>query len=86
MSCSLSTKDKMHYSFGMGVGFGTGAYGDYFSTYYQPKVSFDVSPRLKFNTGLTYINSSVSDVPIIQDYQYKLNQYFQWNQEYLRHT
>ena len=32
---SLSTKDKMHYSFGMGVGFGKGAYGDYFSTYYK---------------------------------------------------
>ena len=54
---SLSTKDKMHYSFGMGVGFGNDTYGDYFSTYYQPKLSYDVSPKLKINAGLTYVNT-----------------------------
>ncbi len=69
---SLSTKDKMHYSFGMGAGFGKSTYGDYFSTYYQPMISYDVSPKFSINTGLTYINSSVNNVPIISDYQYKL--------------
>jgi len=69
---SLSTKDKMHYSFGMGVGLGNGTYGDYFSTYYQPKLSYDVSPKLKINAGLTYVNSSVNNVPVIADYQYTL--------------
>ena len=69
---SLSTKDKMYYSFGMGVGFGKSTYGDYFSTYYQPMVSYDVSPKFSINAGLTYINSSVNNVPIIADYQYKL--------------
>tara|TARA_B100000809_G_scaffold62623_1_gene59388 strand:+ start:1221 stop:1862 length:642 start_codon:yes stop_codon:yes gene_type:complete len=69
---SLTTKDKMHYSFGMGVGFGTSTDGDYFSTYYQPMISYDVSPKFTINTGLTYINSSVNNVPVITDYQYKL--------------
>jgi hypothetical protein len=69
---SLSSKDKIHYSFGMGVGFGTSTYGDYFSTYYQPMISYDVSPKFKINTGLTYINTSVNNVPVIADYQYQL--------------
>ena len=69
---SLSTKDKMHYSFGMGVGFGKVAYGDYFSTYYKPMISYDVSPKLKVNGGLMYINSTVNNVPVIADYQYQL--------------
>ena len=69
---SLSTKDRMHYSFGMGVGFGKGAHGDFFSTYYKPMISYDVSPRLSVNGGLTYINTSVTDVPVLADYNYQL--------------
>lgn len=69
---SLSAKDKMHYSFGVGVGFGKSSYGDYFSTYYQPMISYDVSPRLSINTGFTYINSMVNNIPVISDYQYQM--------------
>jgi len=69
---SLTLKDKMHYSFGMGVGFGkSSGYGDYFSTYYKTMVSYDVSPRFSINTGLMYVNSTVTNVPIVSDYRYQ---------------
>ena len=70
---SLETTDKMHYSFAMGAGFGrSSTYGNYFSTYYKPMVSYDVSPRLSINTGITYVNSSVDNVPVVSDYSYQL--------------
>ena len=35
-------------------------------------ISYDVSPRFSINTGLTYINSSVSNVPTISENRYQL--------------
>ena len=70
---SLTTKDKIHYSFQVGVLFGKSAYnGNYFSTYYKPLISYDVSPKVSINTGLTYMNSSVNNVGVINDSQYQL--------------
>ena len=70
---SLETKDKMHYSFEVGAGFGrSNTYGNYFSTYYKPMVSYDVSPKFSINTGITYVNSSVENLPVISDYNYQL--------------
>jgi hypothetical protein len=70
---SLDTKDKMHYSFEVGAGFGqSNTFGNYFSTYYKPMVSYDVSPRFSVNTGIVYVNSSVENVPVISDYNYQL--------------
>ena len=70
---SLKTKDKMHYSFEVGTGFGNSSiYGNYFSTYYRPVVSFDVSPRFSVYTGLTYVNSSVDNIPVLSESGYQL--------------
>jgi hypothetical protein len=70
---SLDTKDKMHYSFEVGAGFGrSNTFGNYFSTYYKPMVSYDVSPRLSINTGIAYVNSSVENMPVVSDYSYQL--------------
>ncbi|MGB0882828.1 MAG: hypothetical protein ACPGSO_07715 [Vicingaceae bacterium] len=70
---SLKPKDKLHYGFEMGASFSNSkTYGNYFSTYYRPIVSFDVSPRFSINTGVTYINSQVSNVPTISEYNYEL--------------
>lgn len=69
---SLSEKDKFHYSFTMGAGFGYSSnLGDYFSTYYKPMVSYDVSPKFKLLTGIEYRNSNVSKMPIYTDYGYQ---------------
>lgn len=70
---SLKPKDKMHYGFEMGAGFGrSNTYGNYFSTYYKPMVSYDVSPRFSINTGIMYVNSSVDNMPVMSDYSYQL--------------
>ena len=70
---SLKTKDKTHYSFETGAGFGrSSAYGNYFSTYYKPMISYDLSPRFSVNTGLSYVNSSVDNIPVVSDYGYQL--------------
>jgi hypothetical protein len=70
---SLTTKDKMQYSFQVGAGFGTSTYGgNYFSTYYQPMVSYAVSPKFSIQAGLTYINSSVNNLSVINDSRYQL--------------
>jgi len=70
---SLNTKEKLHYEFELGASFGnSNTFGDYFSTYYKPMVSYDVSPRFSINTGVTYINSSVSDIPTISENKYQL--------------
>ena len=69
---SLTTKDKLHYSFTMGAGFGTSnTYGNYFKTFYQPTISYDVTPRFSIYTGITYANSSVTNFPVVSDYNYK---------------
>jgi outer membrane receptor protein involved in Fe transport len=69
---SLSEKDKFHYSFTMGAGFGYSSnLGNYFSTYYKPMVSYDVSPKFKLLTGIQYRNSNVSKMPIYTDYGYQ---------------
>ncbi|MDG1476517.1 MAG: hypothetical protein P8Q14_05185 [Vicingaceae bacterium] len=70
---SLDTKDKIHYGFEMGASFtNSNRYGDYFSTYYRPTISYDISPRFSLNTGLTYINSHVNNVPVASEYNYQL--------------
>lgn len=70
---SLKVKDKVHYNFAIGAGFGYSSnVGEYFSTYYSPTISYDVSPRFRLTTGLTYVNSSVNGVPLISDYGYTL--------------
>ena len=70
---SLKTKDKLHYGFEMGVGFGqSGTYGNYFSTYYSPQISYEVSPRFSINTGVTYVNSSVDKIPVMSEYNYQV--------------
>jgi len=70
---SLDTKDKMHYSFEVGAGFGrSNTFGNYFSTYYKPMVSYDLSPRFSINTGIAYVNSSVENIPVVSDYNYQL--------------
>lgn len=70
---SLKTRDKIHYGFEMGVGFGqSSTYGNYFSTYYSPQIRYDVSPRFTLNTGITYVNSSVDNLPIVSEYNYQV--------------
>ena len=70
---SLETKDKMHYSFEVGAGFGqSNTFGNHFSTYYKPMVSYDVSPKFSINTGIMYVNSSVENMPVVSDYNYQL--------------
>lgn len=70
---SLNTKDRLHYGFEMGAGFGNSqTFGNYFSTYYKPMISYDVSPRFSINTGVTYINSSVNNVPVVSENNYQL--------------
>jgi hypothetical protein len=70
---SLKTKDKLHYSFSMGAGFAnSGSYGNYFSTYYRPTISYDLSPKFSINAGITYVNSSVNNLPVSSDYSYQL--------------
>ena len=70
---SLKTKDRLHYGFEMGASFSnSNRYGDYFSTYYRPLISYDVSPRFSINTGVTYINSQVNNVPVASEYNYQL--------------
>jgi hypothetical protein len=70
---TLKAKDKLHYSFSMGAGFAnSSSYGNYFSTFYRPTISYDVSPKFSVNAGITYVNSSVNNLPIRSDYNYQL--------------
>ena len=70
---SLDTKDKLHYGFELGASFSNSdTYGDYFSTYYKPMISYDVSPRFSINAGVTNINSHVSNIPVIGENSYHL--------------
>ncbi len=70
---SLEVKDKMHYSFEVGAGFGhSNTYGNYFSTYYKPMVSYDVSPKFSLIGGITYVNSSVNNIPVVTESNYQL--------------
>jgi hypothetical protein len=68
---SLKVKDKIHYNFTVGAGFGYSSnVGEYFSTYYSPSISYDVSPRFRLTGGFTYVNSSVDGIPLISDNNY----------------
>lgn len=68
---SLKFKDKLHYNFTFGAGFGYSSnVGDFFSTYYKPSITYDVSSRFSLTTGLTYVNSSVNNYPVQSDYYY----------------
>jgi len=81
---SLKVKDKLHYNFTVGAGFGYSSnVGEYFSTYYSPSISYDVSPRFTITTGLTYVNSSVDGLPLISDNNYtffsgNISQYYSY--------
>lgn len=69
---SIKVKDRLHYNFTMGAGFGYSSNaGDFFSTYYSPSVTYDVSSRFSIKTGLTYANSTVNNYPVIADYNYQ---------------
>ncbi|OFZ02205.1 MAG: hypothetical protein A3K10_01855 [Bacteroidetes bacterium RIFCSPLOWO2_12_FULL_31_6] len=70
---SLKTKDKIHYGFTMGAGFGSSSsFGNYFQTYYKPTISFDVTSRLSIKTGIAYVNSSAHNLPVLSDDNYQL--------------
>ena len=70
---SLKAKDKIHYGFTMGAGFGSSSsFGNYFQTYYKPTISFDATPRFSINTGIAYVNSAVHNLPVLSDYNYQL--------------
>ena len=70
---SLTTKDKIHYNFAIGAGVNfSDQIGTSFTTFYQPSITYDLSPKFKINTGLLYMNSSVSNVGIYSDNQYQL--------------
>ena len=70
---SLKVKDKIHYNFVMGAGFGYSSNaGDFFSTYYRPSISYDVSPRLTITGGFEYRNSMVNQYPVFTEYNYQL--------------
>lgn len=70
---SLKVKDKIHYNFTMGAGFGYSSNaGDYFSTYYSPSISYDVSSRFTISGGLEYRNSVVNNFPVLSEYNYQL--------------
>jgi len=70
---SLTTKDKLHYNFTMGaeVNF-SDQRGSSFATFYNPSVTYDLSPKFKVNTGLLYRNSNVNNVAVYSDNQYQL--------------
>lgn len=69
---SLQTKDKLHYSFSVGAGVGYSSnLGDYFSTYYSPSISYDVSPEFSIAAGLTHVRSSVDALPMRTDFGYQ---------------
>lgn len=69
---SLTTKDKLHINFEMGVGGGSSQrYGSYFQTFYQPTLSYELSPKFTINSGLRYVNSSVSNFLMHTDYSYQ---------------
>lgn len=70
---SLKVKDKLHYNFTMGAGFGYSSNsGDFFSTYYRPSISYDVSSRFTVTGGFEYRNTMVNKYPILTDYNYQL--------------
>jgi len=70
---SLTTKDKLHYNFAMGVGFSnSSSYGNSFNTYYNPSITYDVNSRFTLGAGLMYVNNTVNNFPIYSDYQYSL--------------
>ena len=70
---SLKVKDKIQYNFTMGAGFGYSSNaGDFFSTYYSPSISYDVSSRFTITGGFEYRNSMVNEYPILTDYNYQL--------------
>lgn len=70
---SLKVKDKIQYNFTMGAGFGYSSNaGDFFSTYYRPSISYDVSSRLTITGGFEYRNTMINEYPVFTDYNYQL--------------
>lgn len=68
---SLETKDKISYGFETGVGFGGSKNsGNYFSTYYKPSVSYQLSPKWQLRGGLMYQNSQVNNFSLYTDRGY----------------
>ncbi len=68
---SLKIKDKIHYNFTMGAGFGYSSNaGEFFGMYYSPSITYDVSSRFKIRGGVTYANSMANNYPVLTDYGY----------------
>lgn len=65
---SLTTKDKLNYNFEMGVNVGSNGN---FGTFYKPSVTYQVSPKFRINTGVVYLNSTVNNYPVFENYQYQ---------------
>lgn len=65
---SIKTKDKKSYSFSTGVEMGfSGKSSSSFSTFYSPRINYEISPKLEISAGLTYINSSIRNSNNIND-------------------
>lgn len=70
---SIKIKDKISYNFTIGAGFGYSSNaGEFFSTYYSPSITYDVSNKFKVRGGITYINSMANNYPLYSDYGYTL--------------
>lgn len=68
---SIKVKDRIHYNFTMGAGFGYSSNaGEFFSTYYSPSITYDVSSRFKVRGGVTYVNSMANNYPVLTEYGY----------------
>ncbi len=68
---SIKVKDRISYNFTMGAGFGYSSNaGEFFSTYYSPSITYDVSNRFKVRGGVTYINSMANNYPMLTEFGY----------------
>lgn len=69
---SLKVKDRLHYDFTVGAGFGYSSNaGEFFSTYYSPSITYDVSSKFSIKAGFTYANGMVNNYPVLSRYGYQ---------------
>ena len=79
---SLKVKDRISYDFTMGAGFGYSSNaGEFFSTYYSPSITYDVTSRFALKAGFTYANGMVNNYPVLSRYGFQpingnINQYY----------
>ncbi|MCB0401662.1 MAG: hypothetical protein KDD41_06225 [Flavobacteriales bacterium] len=68
---SVKAKDRLHYNFTMGAGFGYSSNaGEFFGTYFNPSVSYDVTSRFRIKTGFVYGNYMANGYPLYNGYYY----------------